>query len=176
MAATFGIWWNIFNGSHRTTFVDKVYTVEKKTALIWQFGKTAPLLSTAGVFATAGYFEDICLGNMNESIFRSSFVATTLFFALFYSLANPEEWYISLAFAEIEINLKNITFLKLQATYKKAGKVLTLFKSSQELLNSMGKSREGVLLRASNDKEKDPSCSNRITKNKIHTIKSSICY
>jgi len=32
--------------------------VEKKTALIWQFQKTALLLSTAGVFATAGYFED----------------------------------------------------------------------------------------------------------------------
>lgn len=76
MAVTFGIWRNIFNGSHRTSFVDKVYTVEKKTALIWQFGKTSLLLSAAGVFATAGYFDDVCLGNMNKTIFRSSWVAS----------------------------------------------------------------------------------------------------
>lgn len=43
--------------------------MEKKTALIWQFGKTSLLLSAAAVFATAGYFEDVFVLETRTKLF-----------------------------------------------------------------------------------------------------------
>lgn len=95
----------------------------------------------------------ICFGNTNKTIFRSSWVASILVFALFHWITNPESDIASLVFAEIKLNLENTTLQCYRQPIKKLEKFWPHLKSSQEPLNSAAEKRGEALLRVSNNRK-----------------------
>lgn len=164
VAVTYGIRWDIFNSSHRTSFVDKVYTVKKKTALIWQLEKISLLLPTAGVFATTAYFEDIFALETWKKYFRSPWVASIMFLLCFIGWLILKHDTVSLFLKKLRPNLKNASI----RCYR-----LPIKKKLKKLWPRWGQPRAVK----SNDWQKhcsehlttetNPSCSFIVTKNKM---------